>query len=285
MGIIRHKFDDVIQDSDNENHFQIRSIQIIYKMEFSRKIIAKIINSCREIKKVMKTGEDKRTLIGDRDAYQQKKKNIIETYETLEDLRKKFLSDSEFRRKIATTTAIVEFASESSMNLVVKNFGHQSLTFYKKVKETFTQMTYGSSMLMFKGTIPHITRAPEPSDILWVNCEKSFSFMRIFGIFLATFVIICISLGIITGLQAIQFALRDCSTTVVSSLAALLQILTSIVLVAINAILWILLKFLLDYEYNHTLTNKIISLMNKTFLATWVNIIIIPIVVNYVIYD
>ncbi len=80
-------------------------------MEFSRKIIAKIINSCREIKKVMKTGEDKRTLIGDRDAYLQKKKDIIETYETLEDLRKKFLSDSEFRRKIATTTAIVEFAS------------------------------------------------------------------------------------------------------------------------------------------------------------------------------
>lgn len=146
-------------------------------------------------------------------------------------------------------------------------------------------MTSGSSMLMFKGSIPIITRAPEPSDIQWVNCEKSFSYLRILGIFIITFTIICISFGIITGLQAIQFVLRDCSTTIVSLTAAFLQILTSIVLVIINAVLWVLLKFMLNYEYNHTQTNKIVSLMNKTFLASWVNIIIIPIIVNYVIYD
>lgn len=219
------------------------------------------------------------------EAYQQAKKDIIETYETLEDLRKKFLSDAEFRQKITTRTAIIEFVNQKDMELVVKNFGHQSLTFYKRLKETFAQWTAGSSMVMFKGRIPNITRAPEPSDVLWENCEKSFSYLRIFCIFLATFAIICVSLGIITGLQALQFALRDCSTTEVSQAAFILRILTSIVLVIINAVLWILLKFLLDYEYNHTLTGKITSLMNKAFLATWINIIVIPIVVNYVVYD
>ena len=62
---------------------------------------------------------------------------------------------------------------------------------------------------MFKGGIPDITRAPEPSDILWQNCEKSFSYMRIIGIFFATFVIIMISLGLIAGLTALQVGLRD----------------------------------------------------------------------------
>lgn len=60
---------------------------------------------------------------------------------------------------------------------------------------------------------------------------------------------------------------------------------TSIVLIIINAILWVLLNFLLDYEYNHTYTEKIISQMNKSSPAMWINTIIIPIVVNYVFYD
>ena len=35
------------------------------------------------------------------------KKDIVEVYETLEDLRKKFLNDSAFRQKISTYSAIV----------------------------------------------------------------------------------------------------------------------------------------------------------------------------------
>lgn len=46
-----------------------------------------------------------------------------------------------------------------------------------------------------------------------------------------------------------------------------------------------MLEFLLTYEYNHTYTERIISQMNKFSPATWINTIIIPIIVNHMIYD
>lgn len=54
---------------------------------------------------------------------------------------------------------------------------------------------------------------------------------------------------------------------------------TSISLQIVNKILWIVLYILLDLEYNDTLTNKIVSLMNKSLFATCVNILILPIIV------
>jgi hypothetical protein len=108
--------------------------------------------------------------------------------------------------------------------------------------------------------------------------------MRIFGIYFATFVVIMISLGIIAGVQALQFQLVQDSTSSPSTLTTVLNVVASVVLTVVNAVLWILLKNLLTYEYNHTVTNKITSLMGKASFATWINIIIIPIVVNYLIY-
>jgi hypothetical protein len=49
----------------------------------------------------------------------------------------------------------------------------------------------------------------------------------------------------------------------------------------INAALWVSLSILLELEYNHTFTNKIISQMTKSSVAMWINIIILPILVNY----
>ena len=63
-----------------------------------------------------------------------------------------------------------------------------------------------------------------------------------------------------------------------------LNIAASIALTVVNTVLRVFIKSLLVYEYNHTITNKITSLMGKVFFATWINIIIIPIVVNYVTY-
>ena len=54
---------------------------------------------------------------------------------------------------------------------------------------------------------------------------------------------------------------------------------TSISLQIVNKILWIVLYILLDLEYNDTLTNKIVSLMNKSLFATCINILILPIIV------
>lgn len=57
-------------------------------------------------------------IIRDKDQYLTRKKEIIEIYETLEDLRKKFLNDSFFRQKIATHSAIVYFEQEEDMKKV-----------------------------------------------------------------------------------------------------------------------------------------------------------------------
>ena len=110
--------------------------------------------------------------------------------------------------------------------------------------------------------------------------------MRILGIYFVTFVVIMISLGIIAGVQAAQVAIGNSSNPSQPSLAlTVLNVLASVVLVVINAVLWLLLQYLLDFEYNYTKTNKINSLIGKACFAMVINIIVVPIVVNYVIYD
>ena len=39
--------------------------------------------------------------------------------------------------------------------------------------------------------------------------------------------------------------------------------------------------YLLNLEYNHTNTNKIVSQMSKTLFAMSINVIVLPIIVNY----
>lgn len=80
MKKISKQFDEVVAQYDSANHFHIKAIQIIYKMEFSRKIIQKIISSCRAIKRLMKTNEQNQTTILNMELYQEIKKDIIETY-------------------------------------------------------------------------------------------------------------------------------------------------------------------------------------------------------------
>jgi len=55
---------------------------------------------------------------------------------------------------------------------------------------------------------------------------------------------------------------------------------TSIALMIVNKILWKVLYALLDHEHNHTLTNKIVSLMNKALFTTCMNTLILPLIVN-----
>jgi len=71
--------------------------------------------------------------------------------------------------------------------------------------------------------------------------------MRIFGIYFATFVVIMISLGIIAGVQAIQFQLTQDNSASPSTLVTVLNVVASIVLTVVNAVLWVLLKNLLVY--------------------------------------
>lgn len=80
MKKISKQFDEVVGQYDSTNHFHIKSIQIIYRMEFSRKIIKKIISSCRNLKRLMKQNDQNQTIILNMELYQEIKKDIIETY-------------------------------------------------------------------------------------------------------------------------------------------------------------------------------------------------------------
>ena len=54
-------------------------------------------------------------------------------------------------------------------------------------------------------------------------------------------------------------------------------------LLIVNKFLWFSLFYLLEIEYNHTLTEKIISQMNKVLFASSINVIVLPIISNFVI--
>jgi hypothetical protein len=166
------------------------------------------------------------------------------------------------------------------------------LSLFKQLKEKLLDKCFGNSdSIVFKGSIPEIIRAPEPTDIIWENCEQKESLMRMLAIYIVTFILILVSLGIMVGLEFGQSSLKTstpstttattASTDSSESLSTIVNILVSLSLQVINAALWTLLSLLLKLEYNHTLTNKIISQMTKSSAAMWINIIILPIIVNY----
>ena len=105
----------------------------------------------------------------------------------------------------------------------------------------------------------------------------------IYGI---TFLIILISFGIIVGLEYVQNYVvnNNASTSLAtdSNLITVINIITSLVLQVINKVLWFVLFYLLDLEYNHTLTGKIVSQMNKSIFLMCINVIVLPIITNYV---
>ncbi len=68
-------------------------------------------------------------------------------------------------------------------------------------------------------------------------------------------------------------------------LISLLNNVTVFVLLIVNGLLSWSLKKLLGLQYNHTHTERIVSEINLVLFAKILNIIVVPIIVNYLIYD
>lgn len=133
-----------------------------------------------------------------------------QTYELLLDLRKKFLNDAEFRKKISTTCCIIEFYNQKKRKLILKHFGKQKVGIVKKIQMRIKKMFgFGGKDLIFKGKVLSIERAPKPSDILWTNCEKNFQFRRVFFIFVSTFLIVIASFAMLVGLEYLQIYVKN----------------------------------------------------------------------------
>ena len=114
-----------------------------------------------------------------------------------------------------------------------------------------------------------ITRAPEPSDINWLNCEKQHSYMRNLAIMGVTVIFLYGGYSLIVLIQLTEF------------FKSLNVFMIPIVLQLFNRVIWILLGYLVPYEYNNTKTDAIVSLMKKSMIAQALNIIITPIASIY----
>ena len=85
---------------------------------------------------------------------------------------------------------------------LLQHFGIEKVSLIKQIQTKIKKFFNPESKdIIFKGNVIKIERAPEPSDILWINCEKTFSFKRICIIYFATLLIIAVSFAIIIALD------------------------------------------------------------------------------------
>ena len=103
------------------------------------------------------------------------------------------------------------------------------------------------------------------------------------AIYTVTLVIVLVSFGILVGLDFLQDYVKRHPDKYDESDLTIINIAMSAGLLIVNKFLWFSLFYLLEIEYNHTLTEKIISQMNKVLFASSVNVIVLPIISNYVI--
>ena len=112
-----------------------------------------------------------------------------------------------------------------------------------KIKKFFG---FGGKDLIFKGRVLDIVRAPEPSDILWQNCEKDFQLRRHILIFFAMFCIVAVSFGILLGLNYLQqLVKRNPDKFESEDSLTIINIASSAGLLIINQVLWFSLYYLL----------------------------------------
>ena len=90
--------------------------------------------------------------------------------------------------------------------------------------------------MSFKGRDLIISRAPEPSDMNWVNCEKKFSYITYIVIWIMTAVILGFGYGAINILQTTSIVASSNNTIV------------AITLQLFNRVIWLALSYLVTYE-------------------------------------
>lgn len=91
-----------------------------------------------------------------------------------------------------------------------------------------------------------------------------------------TFIIICVSLGIIVGLQFLQQRIAE--DPQFSDRETLLGYVISVALMIINQLIWVVLFWLIKIEYNHSVSDEVISRVNKTVILQSLNCIVLPMI-------
>lgn len=88
-----------------------------------------------------------------------------------------------------------------------------------------------------------------------------------------------ISFCSLVGLYALSYYFKNQNGQNAALMAQVISVVTALALQIVNKVLWIVLEFILDLEYNYSLTLKIVSLMNKALFATCFNVLVLPMIV------
>ena len=166
---INNEEDNVQGNSSDDNKFNMKSIQIIYNMEFCRKMVEEIFQLSITVYGLL-TEDEKghRNVVTDYLRYRNCKNKLKQTYEFLQDLRKKFLNDGQFRKGLSSTCCLIEFYDQKDKNLMLRHFGKEKIGLIKEIQERAKKMFFPESKaIVFHGKVLRMERAPEPSDILW----------------------------------------------------------------------------------------------------------------------
>jgi hypothetical protein len=112
-----------------------------------------------------------------------------------------------------------------------------------RIKDLFTP---NDQSVLFKKQVLKIERAPEPSDILWTNCEQPESLFRKLGIFGVSCLLMLLSFAIIFGLEMLKLYIkRNPSLITVDILTTIINYATSLALQIINSVFWSIMSALL----------------------------------------
>lgn len=113
---------------------------------------------------------------------------------------------------------------------------------YQRFLSTFCEWFYGKR-LKYRGSPVLVSRAPEPTDILWENVGYSFfeKFKSRFATTLLTFFIIAIGFGILIGISVAQDYLKK-NEDFPDDIINLLSIVSSFSIIIINAILTVFIR-------------------------------------------
>lgn len=201
---------------------------------------------------------------------------LIKSMIKIEEYRDKFINNQEFRQDLATDIAFIEFNDANDQVDILKQIKQYRITILGELKEYIMSKIFKNSedSYIFKGNNIRITRAPEPSDINWSNCQKKNSYKRIALVWLIALIMVGISFGFLTLIRFLRTTF-----TVLESLS----ILVSISLQAFNRIIWNTLISVISIEQNNTKTDNIISIMSKGAFAQAINVLVLPLIFNYVI--
>ena len=81
------------------------------------------------------------------------------------------------------------------------------------------------------------------------------------------------------GLYALSYYFQSQNNQNAATAVQIISIITALALQIVNRVLWTVLQFILDIEYNYSLTLKIVSVMNKALFATCFNVLVLPMIV------